>query len=117
MTTHYSVTWTDAKAAEAAATKRGWTADNGTSFWDWIRSEDYETSVLRSTFAGAVRAARNALPFDCFGETMVTRMVSVNHSWGTEFERDASWLIYGEQSEPIEADPDARYELYDEEAA
>lgn len=107
MAKQFDVFWTPTKDVEADCRTKGWREDDGTSFWDWVDADNYGASVTRGTFKGAISAARQALPFDVFGEVRIRRVVVVQRSFGKlDREHDAVWHVYDGDPDPVEKSPD-----------
>ena len=70
---HFLIEWHPTREIEKAARAKGWTPEGDTSLWDHVQMENFVVGVTRKTFKGAVNAARQALPFDVFGEVRVAK--------------------------------------------
>ena len=102
----YRIEWVPTKIVEAAAISLGRRDGDDTSIWDWLEADTFARSVTRATFRGAVRAARQALPFDSFGEVRVYRQVEVMQPWGVEIEDRERWDVQAGGPDPVLSDPD-----------
>ncbi len=102
----YRIEWVPTKIVEAAAISLGRRDGDGTSIWDWLEADNYTQSVTRATFRGAVRAARQALPFDAFGEVRIYLTVEVAQPWGVEIEDRERWDVQSGGPDPILGEPD-----------
>ena len=107
----YRVEWVPTKIVEALAESLGRRDGDGTSIWDWLEEDNYTQSVFRATFRGAVRAARQALPFDAFGEARIYRQTETVQPWGVEIEDRERWDVQDGGPDPILGEPDHAYEI------
>ena len=107
----YRIEWVPKKIVEAAAVRLGQRDGDGTSIWDWLESDNHVRSVARATFSGAVRAAKQALPFDAFGETRIYLQVEIMQPWGIEIEDRERWDVQSGGTDPILGEPDHVYEF------
>jgi hypothetical protein len=103
----YRIEWIPIKIVEAAAERLGRRDGDGTSIWDWLEPDNYTQSVFRATFRGAARAARQALPFDAFGEERIYRQGEIMQPWGrAEIEDREHWDVQAGGPGPILGEPD-----------
>lgn len=67
----YLAVWCDAEAVKADARKNGWTDDSGTGPLDYTDHAQFEWTIRRGTFEGAVAAAVTKVSADYWGAPRV----------------------------------------------
>ena len=106
----YRIEWVPASIVEAAAERLGRRYGDGTSIWDWLEADNYAASVTRKSFTGAIRAARNRIKLDAFGEVRIYRQVELMQPWGrAEVEDRERWDVQAGGPDPTKCDPDHVY--------
>ena len=113
MKTRYLVEWTPWDAVKAAAVKHGMPEDGSAA--DYVCMDDFTQADVFLTFAKAVHFARSIIGKDTWNCPRIRRQVLVSNDHDDlgnrvkampAYETDATWEVFEDQPDPVEANPD-----------
>ena len=101
--TKFVASWHATDHIKSACLKAGMEDGDGTSFWDWVRQEDFEEHTVHPTFDAAKALAFSIKHHDCFGAPRVEKFVWVGKKRDGYWDRICFWEI--EDGNELETEP------------